>query len=375
MINSNLEKYNKIIEKEMGIKLNYWTIIEKFLEYSKKLEKINKKIEKLYEKENFKLIQKEIKERNKIEQFVSIYKTIKELVEEINLFKEMLEKWEISIEEYKKEIQINWEKIKKQLNKLKELKLNLWYSWDCYLIIEWWEWWEESCLFVKDLFESYKKYFEKVWIKYEINYILESDFWWYKNLKVRLYWVDDAYKLMYFENWIHQVMRVPKTEKRWRIHTSVVKVKVLPIIENVNIEIDPKNIIEEWASRAWGKWGQNVNKRETAYHIIYKIWEDEKWNPIKLVIDAREERYQWRNKEIAYQRLKEKLFQIEQEKRLSKYKELTKSSWNRSDKIRTYQFQNNLISDTRCSKKFSLEKIFENWLYEEIHNEIIKENF
>jgi len=367
---AEIEKYNKLVEKEMWIKLDYWMIVEKFLEYSEKLKKINKEIEDLYEKKDFQLIQKKIKEKNKIEQFVSIYKTIKELIEEIELFKWMLEGWEIPAEEYKKEIEMNKEIIENQLNKLKELKLNLWYSWDCFLLIEWWEWGEESCLFAKELFESYKKYFEKVWIKYEINYVLKSDLWWYKNLKVKLYWVDDAYKLIYFEKWTHQVMRVPITEKKWRMHTSTVKVNIIPIFKDIKVKIDENKIIYEWPKKSWWKWWQNVNKRMTAFQIIYQL---DNWE--KLIIDSQEERYLERNKKRAYEILEEKLREIEEKKLQKKLeKELKSVKGDRAAKIRTYQFQNNLIYDVRVKwKKYNLEKIFDEWNYDIIHKDIISQ--
>ena len=353
--------------------------MKKIEELREKILKIEKEISSLYEKNEFwnklRLLNFEL-EKLKSELFY--YEKLEDIKEEKILLKEMLENKEISPSEYEKEILILDQKKAKLEELHKENKLNdlLNYDWDIIIRMEWWEGWEESNLFCKELFESYLKYLEKFWYKLndwiEIISKLDSEQWGYKNIEVKIKkkWDINPYKLFFFENWNHQVMRVPKTEKRGRTHTSVVKVNVLPVLDDINVEIDPKKIIFEWACRAWWKWWQNVNKRETAYQIQYQL---DNWE--KIIIDAREERYQWRNKEIAYKRLKEKLFEIEKEKKMSKIKKLSKRSWSRSDKIRTYQYQNWLINDTRCNKKFSLEKIFNNWYYDEIHKEIIRENF
>jgi len=352
---------------------------KKINEIKNKINNIEKEIDILYSKNEFWTNLKTLNfELNKLKDELKYYEKLKNLKEEKEMLKEMLETKEISSSEYDKEIKIIKEKENKleELNKENKLKEILNYDWDIIIRIEWWEGGEESNLFAKELFESYLKYLEKFWYQLNdwvnITYKQDSEQWWYKNLEIKIKkkWNINPYKLFFFENWNHQVMRVPATEKRWRTHTSVVKVKVMPIINDINIKIDNKKIISEWACRAWGKWGQNVNKRETAYQIIYDLWG---WE--KLVIDSREQRNQLQNKETAYERLKEKLFEIEQEKRMNEIKILTKWSWNRSDKIRTYQFQNNLINDTRTKEKFSLQKTFNNWLYDEIHNEIIKENF
>ena len=352
---------------------------EKIKGLKEKIAIIGKKINKLYSENNFWVELKSLNfELNKLKDELKYYEEINNLKEEKEMLKEMLEVKEISSSEYDKEIKAIDEKEKKleELNKENKFKEILNYDWDIIIRIEGGEWWEESNLFSKELFESYLKYLEKFWYQLnnwiEITYKQDSEQGWYKNLEIKIKKKGDInpYKLFYFESWNHQVMRVPATEKRWRTHTSVVKVKVMPVIDDINIEIDPKKIFSEWACRAWGKWWQNVNKRETAYQIIYDLWN---WE--KLIIDSREQRNQLQNKEAAFERLKEKLFEIEQEKRMKEIKDLAKWSWNRSDKIRTYQFQNNLINDTRCSEKFSLQKIFENWLYNEIHNKIIKENF
>jgi peptide chain release factor 1 len=349
----------------------------KINELQNELQKIKNKKNNLYNENNFDNIKNLIFKKNKLELELNYYLKIKNINEEIELFNEMLNNWEISKNEYNNNI----EKLNEELNlieennKINKLKKIINYFWDIQLIIEWAEWWEESNLFAKELFDSYKKWlFNKY--NYNNNDIIikkeqKSDLWWYKNLEVvvKSKWDINPYELFFFENWVHQVMRVPKTEKKWRTHTSTVKVKILPIFDNINIEIDKNKIINEWASRAWWKGWQNVNKRETAWHIIYQL---DNWE--KLVIDSREERTQWKNKEIAYKRLKEKLFEIELNERLNEIKWLTKMDWSRANKIRTYQFQNNLVSDVRCSKKFSLEKILE-WNFDEIHNEIIKENF
>ncbi|MEM5782701.1 MAG: PCRF domain-containing protein [Candidatus Aenigmatarchaeota archaeon] len=212
---------------------------------------------------------------------------------------------------------------------------------------------EEAALFARDLWRMYLKYFEKKGYKVSIYDEQKTDLGGIKNL-VAIVKGENIYEEMKNEAGVHRVQRIPITEKSGRIHTSTASVAILPKYDFTPIEIKDGDIEIEFF-RASGPGGQNVNKVETGVRILHK--------PTGLVVSCQMERTQQRNKELALHLLKSKLWQIEQEKLnkdLIEERRRQIKTQERSDKIRTYNFPQNRITDHRLGKSwYNLDKIME----------------
>jgi peptide chain release factor 1 len=165
---------------------------------------------------------------------------------------------------------------------------------------------------------------------------------------------EKVYDLLKQEAGVHRVQRIPITEKSGRIHTSTASVAILPKLSLPQIQIKESDLEIEFF-RAGGPGGQNVNKVETAVRIRHK--------PTGIVVSCQVERSQQRNREIAMEMLKNKLWQMEQEKILGNLTEERKKqigSQERSEKIRTYNFPQNRVTDHRINKSwYDLDEIME----------------
>lgn len=162
---------------------------------------------------------------------------------------------------------------------------------------------------------------------------------------------DGAYDLLKHESGVHRVQRVPKTEKRGRIHTSTATVAVLPEIKDGEVNIKPDDIDVQFY-RSSGSGGQNVNKVSTAVRIVHK--------PSGIVVTAQTERSQLQNRENAMAILRAKLWEKEEEKKekeIAGYRSAVGRGM-RSEKIRTYNYPQSRVTDHRINKKFgNLEAI------------------
>jgi peptide chain release factor 1 len=161
-----------------------------------------------------------------------------------------------------------------------------------------------------------------------------------------------VYKALQYESGVHRVQRVPVTEKNGRIHTSTATVAILPIVPPSQIEIKNEDLDWEF-SRAGGHGGQNVNKVSTAVRLIHK--------PSGLVVSCRQERTQMQNRDIALELLRARLWEMEEEKRLSKITDQRANAVGRgmrAEKIRTYNYPQNRVTDHRINKSwYELENI------------------
>lgn len=212
---------------------------------------------------------------------------------------------------------------------------------------------EEAALFAGDLGRMYQKYAVKKGWQFIILDYSQSSLKGYKTLIAEISG-SGVYDSLKNESGVHRVQRVPETEKSGRTHTSTVSVAILPEVEPKEIQINPQDL-EITFFHSSGPGGQNVNKVETAVRIRHI--------PSGLVVASQSERSQARNKELAMNILRAKFYEIQKTAEEQKIDALRKEQigWaERVEKIRTYNFPQDRITDHRLGKKFSnIEKILE----------------
>ena len=199
---------------------------------------------------------------------------------------------------------------------------------------------EEAALFAGTLFRMYTMYAERKHWKLEVLNENETGLGGYKEISFMITG-KGVYSRLKFESGVHRVQRVPDTESSGRIHTSTATVAVLPVVEDVEIEINPSDIKME-VFRSSGAGGQHINKTSSAVRLIHE--------PTGIVVECQTERSQFQNKDNAMRMLRTKLYEIEKQKQDSEVANARKSqvgSGDRSEKIRTYNYPQGRITDHR----------------------------
>lgn len=289
------------------------------------------------------------KELSNLEPIVKKYKELKDVRKKITEAKEILrdskdEELKALAEDELRELD------KKEENLLKELKLLLIPKdpndeKDIFLEIRAGTGGQEASLFAQDLFRMYYRFAERKGWKVEIMDQSVSDIGGIKevimSIKGKRVWSH-----LKWESGVHRVQRVPKTESSGRIHTSTATVAVLPQVDEVEVQIDPKDLKIE-AFGASGPGGQNVNRNYTAIRVTHI--------PTGIVVSCQDEKSQHRNKEKALRILRARLYEIaerEQREKMSEDRRRQVGTGERAEKIRTYNFTQGRVTDHRINLTF-----------------------
>ncbi len=217
---------------------------------------------------------------------------------------------------------------------------------------------EEANLWAGDLYRMYSRLADRLGLKVEVLTSQPSDLGGYRDITFMVKG-GPAWARLKYEGGPHRVQRVPVTESQGRIHTSAATVAVLPEADEVDIEIDP-NDLEMDVYRSSGPGGQSVNTTDSAVRITHK--------PSGLVVACQDERSQLQNRERAMQILRSRLLQLEQERQdaaLSAARRTQVGGGGRSEKIRTYNFKDNRVTDHRVGVTlYSLDRVLDGELDE-----------
>ncbi|MDR0467885.1 MAG: peptide chain release factor 1 [Campylobacteraceae bacterium] len=224
---------------------------------------------------------------------------------------------------------------------------------------------DEAALFVADLFKAYVRYAEIRKYKIEIVSQSEGSAGGFKEI-IALITGKGAYSRLKYEGGTHRVQRVPETESQGRVHTSAITVAVMPEVDDIEIEISPNDIKID-VMRSSGNGGQSVNTTDSAVRITHI--------PTGIVVVNQDGKSQHKNKDAAMKVLKARLYDIQEQERLAKEMSDRKSqvgSGDRSERIRTYNFPQNRITDHRVGLTlYRLDAIMEGGLFDEIIDPIV----
>lgn len=212
---------------------------------------------------------------------------------------------------------------------------------------------DEASIFAGDLYRMYSKYFESKKWKVEVLDINEGSVGGYNKIVLEIFG-NDVFGHLKFESGAHRVQRVPKTESQGRVHTSAATVAILPKFEEEDIDVK-KDDLRTDTFRASGAGGQHVNKTESGVRFTHI--------PTGIVAESTDSRSQHKNREIALQRLYAKIKEVQKaaaQKEQTEHRKSLVGTGDRSDKIRTYNYPQNRVTDHRINLTlYSLDKIIE----------------
>ncbi|ECP9129910.1 peptide chain release factor 1 [Campylobacter coli] len=224
---------------------------------------------------------------------------------------------------------------------------------------------DEASLFVGDLVKAYARYAENRGYKLEIVSSSEGSVGGFKEI-IMLVKGAGAFSRLKYEGGTHRVQRVPQTESQGRIHTSAITIAVMSEVDDIEIEINPNDLKID-VMRSSGHGGQSVNTTDSAVRITHL--------PTGIVVVNQDGKSQHKNKESAMKVLKARLYEMQESERLAQESEARKSqvgSGDRSERIRTYNFPQNRISDHRINLTlYRLDAILQDGLFDEVIEPLI----